>query len=61
MNNNYEIFKKELTQLMNRYNIDTITNIPDFVLADYLHNCIVNLATATQIRDNWLKIEKEDA
>lgn len=34
--NDIEAFKKELTVLINRYCLDSMTNTPDFLLADHL-------------------------
>lgn len=31
-----EEFREELSALLNKYNIDTITNTPDFILARYV-------------------------
>lgn len=33
-------FKQELTSLINKYNLENTSNTPDFILADYLINCL---------------------
>lgn len=38
--NNRETFKKELTTLINVSNIDTSCNAPDYILAEYLIDCL---------------------
>ena len=35
---NEQKLQKEIETLMNKYNIDTITDTPDFILAEYLMN-----------------------
>jgi hypothetical protein len=35
-----ETFRKELTELINKHSIDTATNTPDYILADYMIKCL---------------------
>jgi len=34
------LFKRELTQLINKYSKDNDSNTPDYILAEYLINCL---------------------
>lgn len=36
-------FKKELTSLLNRHGWDIACETPDYILADYVENCLKNL------------------
>ena len=38
--NNMEEFAKELTSLINKHCVENETNTPDFILSDYLMNCL---------------------
>jgi hypothetical protein len=38
--NPYQEFQKELTSLLNRTGMDNWCNTPDFLLSDYLTNCL---------------------
>jgi hypothetical protein len=40
-----EQVKKDLALAMNVNGIDSVFNLPDYVLADYLFNCLANLHT----------------
>lgn len=47
-------FKKELEDLINKHNVENTTNnTPDFILAQYLIDCLVAFDRASQQRDNW--------
>lgn len=39
-------FKAELAQLLNTYSMDVQSSTPDYILADYLTNCLENYNTA---------------
>lgn len=43
-------FHKELEELINRYSMENGSNTPDLVLANYLHNCLVNFDNAVNYR-----------
>lgn len=49
----YEDFLKELTRLLNKHNLDTHTNTPDFILARYLLGCYQEFRKGTRLRDQW--------
>lgn len=47
-------FRDELQQLINRHSKEREGgNTPDFILADYLIDCLKALDTAMQNRDKW--------
>lgn len=50
---NIEKFRTEVRGLVNRLSIDGECNTPDFILADYLVNCLQNYAEITKLRDVW--------
>ena len=46
-------FKTELTQLMNKHGWDTITNIPDFILAENVVEYLLNLEKTLKDTIAW--------
>lgn len=50
---NEEKLEKELESLMNRYNIDTITDTPDFILAKYLMYNLRNYLITKSDTESW--------
>lgn len=46
-------FGKELEGLINRYSMESGSNTPDYILADYMKNSMENFHQATRLRDNW--------
>ena len=44
-------FRTELSDLLNRHNKDNIINTPDYILRDYLCDCLTAFDRATQRRD----------
>lgn len=40
MDKNYKVFKKELEILLNLLSIDNDLNTPDYLLTEYLFNCL---------------------
>ena len=50
---NIEKFRTEVRELVNRLSIDGECNTPDFILADYLVNCLQNFDETTKLRDVW--------
>ncbi len=49
-------FKKELTQLLNKYSWENTSNTPDFILAEYLIRCLSVLENTVLDRDQWWNI-----
>ena len=48
-----KLFKKELENLINIHSIDNEFNTPDYILADYLVNCLENYRKITEQMENW--------
>lgn len=46
-------FRKELEQVINRYSQENGCNSPDFILADYLCNCLLAFDNAVNARERW--------
>jgi hypothetical protein len=46
-------FRKELENLINCHSMEKGSNTPDFILAEYLQNCMVAYNGATNRRDEW--------
>jgi len=50
-------FEKELKSLLNRYSKENNSNTPDFVLSEYLINCLKAYNKALKSRDKWFNID----
>ncbi len=46
-------FEKELQYLLNRFSKENGSNTPDFILAEYLNNCLITYNKALQQREKW--------
>jgi hypothetical protein len=46
-------FRDELQGLLNRYSRENTSNTPDYVLADYLIDCLKALDVAIHKREQW--------
>lgn len=46
-------FRKELENLINRYSVENLSDTPDFILANYINDCLYVFETATLARDKW--------
>jgi hypothetical protein len=46
-------FKKELAALINKYSVENYTNTPDFILAEYLNDCLNAFAKIMHNREKW--------
>ena len=46
-------FKKELESLINKYSLENGSDTPDFILAEYLENCLLNFDCAVRLRNKW--------
>lgn len=44
---NWPEFQRELTDLINKHSLERPSNLPDWVLAEYLTQCLVALNIAT--------------
>jgi len=52
-------FKREMINLINKHSRENTSNTPDFILADYLLNCLAAYESATNQRDAWYNIGKK--
>ena len=48
-----EMFLKELKELINRYSMENGSDTPDFILAQFLINCLNSFDCATESREKW--------
>ena len=48
-------FRSELSALLNKHNKEGGSNTPDFVLRDYLCDCLKSFDRATKRRNEWAK------
>lgn len=46
-------FKDELTSLINKYSLENASNTPDFIIAQYLIECLDSYNLATMLRNKW--------
>jgi hypothetical protein len=46
-------FCKDLEHLINRYSLENGSNTPDFLLAEYLADCLEVFETSIQRREQW--------
>jgi len=46
-------FQTELEQLINKYSVESESNTPDFILAEYLGNCLNTFNIAIKRRETW--------
>ena len=51
--NNTKTFTQELSDLINKYSQEGNSNTPDFILAEYLMDCLRSYNIAITARDNW--------
>ena len=50
---NYPQFRKELAALINRYSAENGSNTPDFLLAEYLTDCLDSFDRVVTAREKW--------
>jgi len=46
-------FIKELEQLINKHSMENKSNTPDFILAEYMLNCLLAFEQASTARELW--------
>lgn len=46
-------FEIELSSLINKYSKECDSNTPDFILAQFLYECLKAFNVATQQRESW--------
>ena len=50
-------FKKELELLINKQSRENGSDTPDFLLAEFLSNCLDAYETAVNSRDKWFGVD----
>ncbi len=48
-----ELFRKELENLINIHSMENNSNTPDFILADYLVECLKLFEKTSKRREKW--------
>ena len=48
-----ENFKRDLAKLINIYSLEAVSNTPDFIIAEYLTNTLLEFDKLMRSRDNW--------
>ena len=46
-------FREELRALINRYSIENSCDTPDYILADYVIQCLSSFADTVRFREIW--------
>jgi len=49
-------FERELESLLNSYSKENESDTPDFMLAEYLKNCLESYTIAVTKRDKWFGV-----
>lgn len=49
-------FRSELERLINRYNKESVSDTPDFILADYIISCLAAYDKAVTRRVEWYRL-----
>lgn len=52
-------FKTELSNLLNKHSLENNSDTPDYLLAQYLDNCLINYVETVTMRDNWHSEDKQ--
>jgi hypothetical protein len=52
-------FQSELTDLINRHSMENASETPDFILAEYLYECLISFNLASNKRENWYGRQNE--
>ena len=47
------LFLDALANLINRYSLENESNTPDYILAEYIANCLTTFTEAVRERDAW--------
>jgi hypothetical protein len=53
-------FEQDLQKLINYYSQENSSDTPDFILAEYLVNCLNAFSISVRKRDKWYHQEKFD-
>lgn len=53
-------FRKQLEKLINEHSLENQSDTPDFILAEFLENCLKSFDYAILQRNSFYKKEKKD-
>ena len=54
-------FRNELAGLINKYSLENAGDTPDFILAEYMAECLKAFEKATVQRDGWYTEKESEA
>lgn len=54
----YEKFQLELIELINKHGLESKSDTPDFLLAEYLVTCLKNYDNVVKQKTNWVIKQK---
>lgn len=57
MSSSHMKFREELKALLNVYSQENGSDTPDYILADYLQDCLIAFDKAVQARDRALQVD----
>jgi len=49
-------FEKDLAELINKYNLESLGNIPSYMLAEFLRKTLQECSWLTREQNSWLKV-----
>lgn len=52
---NWQEFQKELEQLINKHSVENGSNTPDFILAEYVVQCLLTFNNSVNSRERWYR------
>lgn len=53
-------FESDLEKLINSHNKESDCDTPDYILSNYLENCLNAFKCATILRDKWYQKDEAD-
>ena len=53
-----DTFRQELTDLLNRHSMENNSNTPDFLLAEYIVDCLRAFDMAVSQRSKWMGFDQ---
>lgn len=53
---NFDMFRHDLAKLVNKYSLENVANIPDYVIAAYMVNCFIALNKAMNDRNDFFSL-----
>lgn len=56
LNNRLLAFNEELKVLITKYNLESVGNVPNFILADYVTRSLVRVSMLIKHQNAWLKV-----